>query len=114
MEYKYAGRARFAAPTLIRMANDYAAGNPDFIFFSVGNPSVETFPAKELRELADEVLAEDYKSCLPYGENPGYPPLRALVRERLVKLWNWATIFSRNTESTDLPEKAARQSSNTE
>ncbi len=85
MEYKYAGRARFAAPTLIRMANDYAAGNPDFIFFSVGNPSVETFPAKELRELADEVLAEDYKSCLPYGENPGYPPLRALVRERLVK-----------------------------
>ena len=85
MEYKYAGRARFAAPTLIRMANDYAAGNPDFIFFSVGNPSVETFPAKELRELADEVLAEDYKSCLPYGENPGYPPLRTLVRERLVK-----------------------------
>lgn len=74
-----------AAPTLIRLANDYAAGNPDFIFFSVGNPSVETFPAKELQLLANEVLEKEYKICLPYGENPGYPLLRRLVRERLEK-----------------------------
>lgn len=85
MEYQYADRARFAAPTLIRLANDYAAGNPDFIFFSVGNPSVETFPAQQIRELADEILKDDYRVCLPYGENPGYPPLRRAVRARLEK-----------------------------
>lgn len=85
MEYKLANRMKKAEPTLIRQVGDYAANKEDFIFFSIGNPSYETFPVQQLRELSDMVFEKYAKEALPYGENPGYPPLRKALSERLEK-----------------------------
>jgi len=37
------------------------------------------FPAKALREAAADVLAEDWRGGLQYGEAEGYRPLREWV-----------------------------------
>ncbi|MCL1819754.1 MAG: PLP-dependent aminotransferase family protein [Oscillospiraceae bacterium] len=58
-------------------------GLPGVISFAAGNPSPETFPGKELGELAARILAERADIVLQYGITEGYAPLREAVAERL-------------------------------
>ena len=51
---------------------------PDIISFAGGNPAPDTFPAKQLGEIAQEVLARD-RNILQYGTTEGYAPLREFV-----------------------------------
>jgi len=53
------------------------------ISFSAGNPSPETFPAKELGLLAAEIFEKEFATALQYGLTEGYGPLRELTKSRM-------------------------------
>lgn len=59
--------------------------NPGYISFAGGNPSPDTFPAEELREIAGEVLTDPaYRiAALQYGASDGYIKLREYLAERM-------------------------------
>jgi 2-aminoadipate transaminase len=55
---------------------------PGMISFAGGLPSPETFPVKDLEEIAIEVLREDGQNALQYGTTEGDPRLRKMLAER--------------------------------
>lgn len=57
--------------------------NPGYISFAGGNPSPDTFPADELKEIAEEVLTNPASriAALQYGASDGYIKLREYVVE---------------------------------
>ena len=55
---------------------------PGMISFAGGLPSPETFPVKDLEEIAIEVLREDGQNALQYGTTEGDPKLRKMLSER--------------------------------
>jgi len=55
---------------------------PGMISFAGGLPSPETFPVKDLEEIAIEVLREDGQNALQYGTTEGDPKLRKMLAER--------------------------------
>lgn len=61
------------------------AGQPGVISFAGGNPSPETFPAKELKEISDRLLTENPGLYLQYGITEGYTPLCEVLKEQLVE-----------------------------
>jgi 2-aminoadipate transaminase len=74
----YAGRMGRVQPSpimdLIRLM-----GTRTLINFASGLPDPAGFPVERLRELSGQVLAEDWKGALQYGEAEGYRPLREWV-----------------------------------
>ncbi|MCR5784227.1 MAG: PLP-dependent aminotransferase family protein [Eubacterium sp.] len=59
--------------------------DPSVISFGGGNPSAETFPVKEIEEIASKVLKENPVSVLQYGLTEGYTPLRETLKAYLSK-----------------------------
>lgn len=59
--------------------------NPGYISFAGGNPSPDTFPADDLKEIAAEVLTDpSYRTAaLQYGASDGYIKLREYVAARM-------------------------------
>jgi 2-aminoadipate transaminase len=55
---------------------------PGMISFAGGLPSPETFPVRDLEDIAIEVLREDGKAALQYGTTEGDPGLRRILAER--------------------------------
>jgi 2-aminoadipate transaminase len=51
---------------------------PDIISFAGGNPAVDTFPAEELSQIAQDILHQN-RNILQYGTTEGYAPLREFV-----------------------------------
>lgn len=84
MEFNFASRMSGVKGSAIREMFKLMA-QPDIISFAGGNPSPETFPAKELEEISKRVLSENPVKCLQYGVTEGYAPLIAKVSERLKK-----------------------------
>lgn len=58
---------------------------PDIISFAGGNPSPDTFPKEEIKEIINDVLTKNPDMCLQYGVTEGYTPLIEQVNERLKK-----------------------------
>ena len=85
MNYKFSNRALNAKPSLIRQISMRAAGNPNFISLSIGNPAYESFPVKELREMNDLVYERNSVEALQYGPTEGWPAFRTQIEERLLK-----------------------------
>lgn len=56
---------------------------PDIISFAGGNPSPDTFPKEEIKEIINDVLTLNPDMCLQYGVTEGYTPLIEQVNERL-------------------------------
>lgn len=77
-EARYAGRMGRLTPSPIMELIRVLAERP-VINFASGLPDPAGFPAKALREAAAEVLAEDWRGGLQYGEAEGYRPLREWV-----------------------------------
>ena len=84
MEFNFASRMNGVKGSAIREMFKLMA-QPDMISFAGGNPSPETFPAKELTEISARVLSENPVKCLQYGVTEGYAPLLEKVKERLRK-----------------------------
>ena len=88
-----------------------AACQPGVISFANGNPSSETFPAKELAEIASRCLIEDPVKVLQYGTSHGYTPLIDVLKKRLADKFridfenNELTVISGATQGCDLFSK---------
>lgn len=59
--------------------------DPSVISFGGGNPSAETFPVKEIEEIAAKVLTDNPISVLQYGLTEGYTPLRDTLKKYLAE-----------------------------
>ncbi|HEU5394380.1 MAG TPA: PLP-dependent aminotransferase family protein, partial [Candidatus Methylomirabilis sp.] len=77
-EARYAGRMGRLTPSPIMQLIRVLAERP-VINFASGLPDPAGFPAKALGEAAAEVLGEDWRGGLQYGEAEGYRPLREWV-----------------------------------
>ena len=77
-ERLYAGRMRRVEPSpimdLIRVMSQRPVVN-----FASGLPDPAGFPVKALKEAAEQILTEDWRAGLQYGEAEGYRPLREWV-----------------------------------
>lgn len=82
MKYRYADRidafGRSPIREVLKLASD-----PSVISFAAGNPSPNSFPAKNFREIADKLLSEQPEKILQYGVSEGYAPLQAAIRKRM-------------------------------
>lgn len=57
--------------------------DPEIISLAGGSPDPAFFPAKELGEIANEILLTNGANALQYGVTEGYAPLREWIIERL-------------------------------
>lgn len=77
-EKRYAARMGMVQPSpimdLIRVLSQRPAIN-----FASGLPDPAGFPVKALKEAAEQILTEDWRAGLQYGEAEGYHPLREWV-----------------------------------
>ena len=71
MKYKLSKQVKNAHPTAIRKIFMYACDHPDFLDLSIGEPSPETFPLKEIAEASEEMYAVQGTEALAYGPYPG-------------------------------------------
>ncbi len=59
--------------------------DPTVISLACGNPDAALFPAEALKTAAAEAIGADPVAALQYGKTNGYPPLRELIRRRLLE-----------------------------
>jgi len=57
--------------------------NPETISFAGGLPAPETFPVRELAEVAQRVLERAGCQALQYSTTEGHPPLRRIIAARM-------------------------------
>ena len=77
-EAQYAGRMARVKPSPIMDLIKVLAQRPA-INFASGLPDPAAFPAKILQEAAEQILCEDWRAALQYGEAEGYQPLREWI-----------------------------------
>lgn len=65
-----------------------ALSDPTIISFAGGNPSEETFPARELGEISARLYRDRPAAFLQYGITEGYAPLRETIKERMREKYN--------------------------
>ncbi|WP_164906065.1 PLP-dependent aminotransferase family protein [Gudongella oleilytica] len=59
--------------------------DPSVISFSMGSPARELYPVDAIREIVDEVLANDSQRSLSYGSTDGWQPLKKAYLEHVAK-----------------------------
>lgn len=59
--------------------------DPSVISFSMGSPARELYPVDSIREIVDEVLANDSQRSLSYGSTDGWQPLKKAYLEHVAK-----------------------------
>ncbi len=57
--------------------------DPAIVSLACGNPDASLFPYGALAAAAKDAISEEPVASLQYGKTNGYPPLLALIRERL-------------------------------
>ncbi len=82
MEYQISDKLKNMKPSAIREIFK-SLTDPRIIAFAAGNPAAESFPADTLARLSSEIFEKEAVKALQYGITEGYPPLRALLEERL-------------------------------
>lgn len=82
MNYNFSDRINELKPSAIREILKVTQ-NPSVISFAAGNPSVETFPAAEMAEIAQDLFTNRAGAALQYGVTEGYTPLREITAARL-------------------------------
>lgn len=92
MEYVFSNRISSLKPSAIREIFKYAA-DPSVVSLSAGNPAPEAFPAKEIAEISQRLLAENPISALQYSVTEGYAPLRNHLRDYMLKKHNIGRSF---------------------
>ncbi|WP_329755990.1 PLP-dependent aminotransferase family protein [Allisonella histaminiformans] len=60
---------------------------PDIISFAGGLPAPQTFPLKELTEVAVKVREEDGAGAMQYGPSQGYMGLRKAIADRMNRMY---------------------------
>lgn len=92
MEYIFSNKIASLKPSAIREILKHAS-NPDIIPFAAGNPAVESFPVREMAEIAADIFENDYAAALQYGITEGFTPLRELSKKRIKEKFNIGKSF---------------------
>ena len=87
MEYQISNKLANLKPSAIREIFKNLT-DPSVISFGGGNPSPESFPVKELGELAAEIFANESSVALQYSITEGYTPLRETLKKRVKDKFN--------------------------
>ena len=87
IESMISDRMRPLRGSAIREIFKYAA-DPSVISLAGGNPDPALFPARELSDIAAQILRDQPVLSLQYGITEGYAPLREIIRERLARVEN--------------------------
>ena len=110
MIYTFADRINSLKPSAIReiLKNN----DPNIIPLAAGNPAVESFPIREMQEIANKIFEENAGVAFQYGISEGYTPLRDQLKARLKDKFNMGTpdddliIVSGGQQAIDLSTKA--------
>ncbi len=86
MNYNVSEKFKNLKPSAIREIFK-SLGAPGSISFAAGNPNPDSFPVKEMKEIADEIFEKEPVTALQYGITEGYTPLRELVKARLKRVY---------------------------
>lgn len=86
MDYRFSDKLVSMKPSAIREIFK-SLGKPGCISFAAGNPSPESFPIEEIKQISQSIFAEQPITALQYGITEGYPRLRELVRARLKRVY---------------------------
>jgi len=94
MEYNFSRSMSNLKPSAIREIFK-SLTDPSIISFSAGNPSVESFPVKEIGEISKEIFDSPTLSAqaLQYSITEGYSPLITQVKNRLKNKFNIGNDF---------------------
>ena len=84
MEYRFSRKVQGGGGSAVEEILKYA-GDPSVISLAGGNPASETFPSRELAEIAREILLEQPELALQYNTPRGYAPFRELLTARMRK-----------------------------
>ncbi len=109
MQYTFSDRISNLHPSAIREI--LKNSDPNVISLAAGNPAVESFPVKEMKEIADRIFDEMPGVAFQYGITEGYPQLRRLVMQRHKEKFGIGTdndevmIISGGTQAMDLTTK---------
>ncbi len=100
MEYRFAARIANLKPSAIREILK-APSDAETISFAAGNPAAETFPVKEMAQIAADIFATEATTALQYGVSDGYAPLRAAIAERQYNVWGIGKSVARGDKFND-------------
>lgn len=109
MNYQFADRINNLKPSAIREI--LKNSDPNVISLAAGNPAVESFPVKEMQEIANRIFHEEAGVAFQYGITEGYPRLRELLRRRLSEKFGMGTdndeliVVSGGQQAIDLATK---------
>ena len=87
MEYQFSNRMSGLKPSAIREIFKVTQ-DPEVISFAAGNPSPDSFPIRELKDIAADLFENSGKMALQYGMTEGYGPLRDITRERISRKYS--------------------------
>ncbi|MBQ3792398.1 MAG: PLP-dependent aminotransferase family protein, partial [Clostridia bacterium] len=62
--------------------------DPKIISFSGGNPDPQSFPARDMAKIAQDLFENHAAQALQYGISEGYEPLRKAVTERVERVFH--------------------------
>ena len=80
MDYAFSDKVSTLKPSAIRELFKLMVGKGAVVSLSGGNPSKDSFPVKEIQEVTERILRDDWVSALQYSVSEGYPQLRDLMR----------------------------------
>lgn len=109
MNYPFSDRISNLHPSAIREI--LKNSDPNVISLAAGNPAVESFPVKEMQEIANDIFKNNAGFAFQYGITEGYPRLRQLVMQRQKEKYGIGTedddimIISGGTQAMDLSTK---------
>lgn len=92
MDYRFSDKISSLKPSLIREILKNSSGS-DIIPFSAGNPSPESFPVAEMKNIAMNIFDSESTAALQYGITEGYTPLRDALKTRMKKKFNCGADF---------------------
>ncbi|MBQ8928633.1 MAG: PLP-dependent aminotransferase family protein [Oscillospiraceae bacterium] len=88
MNYVFSEKVSHLQASAIREILKFTA-DPEVISFAAGNPAPEAFPVDAVRQITQELMAEEPISVLQYGITEGYTPLRDLMKARMQAAGNF-------------------------
>ncbi len=92
MEYVFSDRISTLQPSLIREILKNSSGS-GVIPFSAGNPSPESFPVAEMKQIACDIFDNASSEAMQYGISEGYTPLREALKARMKKKFDSGADF---------------------
>ena len=90
MEFMFSDKVKEMKPSAIREIFK-SLSDPNVISFAAGNPSPLSFPIEKMKDVADDIFANQASVAFQYGITEGYPRLREQVRIRLKDRFNTGT-----------------------